>query len=102
MNSIFYFDYARDVFAPAAIDEARRRPAILHFEGPDDVKPWHVGSTHPHRSHYLRELRATLWLLPLPLAQRLAYRMWYALPMSVRRPIAWTRHHLIAALATGS
>jgi lipopolysaccharide biosynthesis glycosyltransferase len=91
MNALFYFSHARDVFDAASVEQAVSAPAILHFEGPDDVKPWHVSSTHPWRRRYLRDLTAALWLLPLPLSTRLARSLWYALPMPVRRALARLR-----------
>ena len=94
MNSLFYFRYARDVHGDAAVEEALRRPAILHFEGPDDVKPWNARSRHPRRAEYLRHLRAAVWSLDLPASTRLAYAGWYGLPMPVRRLMAAVRARL--------
>lgn len=41
MNSIMEFPRAVDVFGAEAVQEARRNPAIRHFEGPSLSKPWH-------------------------------------------------------------
>jgi lipopolysaccharide biosynthesis glycosyltransferase len=32
--------WSAEVFGAQAVEEARREPAIRHFEGPDDNKPW--------------------------------------------------------------
>jgi lipopolysaccharide biosynthesis glycosyltransferase len=61
MNSVMLFDNAADVFGADAVDEARRQPAIRHFEGPGDNKPWTEGSTTPHRDAYWSHRRATPW-----------------------------------------
>ena len=42
MNSL-RFDWAADVFGAEAVREARERPAIRHFEGPGENKPWNRG-----------------------------------------------------------
>jgi lipopolysaccharide biosynthesis glycosyltransferase len=60
MNSL-RFDCARDVFAPDELDEARRQPAIRHFEGPGDNKPWHRGCRRAERALYDRHRRETPW-----------------------------------------
>ena len=42
MNSVLNFAVGRDVFGAGAVDEARERPGLRHFEGPAANKPWHV------------------------------------------------------------
>jgi lipopolysaccharide biosynthesis glycosyltransferase len=91
MNALFYFHYARDVYDERTISEACGHPAILHFEGPDDVKPWDARSTHPWRQRYLRELRSVLWLMPWSLWARLARYIWYTQPWWLRRALASLR-----------
>lgn len=60
-NSIFYFPWAKEVFGPAAVAEARSAPAIVHFEGPAQAKPWHSRSTHPFQQAYLDRRAQTPW-----------------------------------------
>lgn len=87
MNSLFFFENVHSVFAPQIAEEAVRQPAILHFEGPESVKPWHIGSRHPMTRLYRRHLRrATRWL-PLPWPRRLVKMAWHALPDALRGPI---------------
>ena len=64
MNSVMLFDNAAEVFGAEAVEEARRDPAIRHFEGPGANKPWEKGSTTPHRDAYHAHLRATPWGRP--------------------------------------
>jgi lipopolysaccharide biosynthesis glycosyltransferase len=61
MNSILFFPEAHDVFEPAELAEARRNPAIRHFEGPAENKPWHYLCTHPLRELYFAHRRNTPW-----------------------------------------
>ncbi len=35
MNCVLYFPWARELFGAGEVEEARRSPAIRHFEGPD-------------------------------------------------------------------
>ncbi|MDX6665146.1 MAG: hypothetical protein QOG68_1352 [Solirubrobacteraceae bacterium] len=64
MNSVLLFDNAADVFGAAQVEEARRDPAIRHFEGPGVNKPWERGSQIPHRDDYRAHRRATPWRWP--------------------------------------
>ena len=61
MNSIRSFPWSADLFAPGAVAEAIRDPAIIHFEGPRQNKPWHVLCDHPYRDAYLAHRRQTPW-----------------------------------------
>jgi lipopolysaccharide biosynthesis glycosyltransferase len=61
MNSVMLFDNAADVFGAEAVEEARRHPAIRHFEGPGANKPWVKGSATAHREAYWSHRRATPW-----------------------------------------
>ncbi len=64
-NSFFFWPQAKAVFG-AALAEAVSAPAILHFEGPDDNKPWHYLNRHPYRARYWEYLRATGFPVPRP------------------------------------
>lgn len=64
-NALWFLPEARRLFAAAELRDAVLNPAIVHFEGPSMVKPWHRFSKHPYRGHY-RRLRATT---PWPLRQ---------------------------------
>lgn len=63
-NTLFYWPQARDVFGAEAVAEATTSPAILHFEGPDQAKPWHYLNDHPYRARYLECLRQTGFPVP--------------------------------------
>jgi lipopolysaccharide biosynthesis glycosyltransferase len=61
MNSVLQFPWSADVFGAEAVDEARSRPAIRHFEGPTTNKPWHYGCESPMREVYFEHRRQTPW-----------------------------------------
>jgi lipopolysaccharide biosynthesis glycosyltransferase len=61
MNSVLLFDSAVEVFGAEQTEEARRRPAIRHFEGPDTNKPWHHLCDAELRELYQDHRRATPW-----------------------------------------
>jgi lipopolysaccharide biosynthesis glycosyltransferase len=60
MNSLD-FAWSGEVFGPEALEEARRRPAIRHFEGPGENKPWNAGCAREGRELYLEHRRHTPW-----------------------------------------
>ena len=66
MNSVMLFSYAEDYFSPGQVEEARRNPAIRHFEGPLFNKPWHLLADATNRRQYVRQRRRTPWPLVLP------------------------------------
>jgi len=61
MNSVLQFPWAGDVLGADAVEEARARPAIRHFEGPTINKPWHAGSESAMRNTYFEHRRQTPW-----------------------------------------
>lgn len=61
MNSVIQFPQAVDVFGAAAVEEARSRPAIRHFEGPSLNKPWHYLGDPAMQDAYLSFRRRTPW-----------------------------------------
>jgi lipopolysaccharide biosynthesis glycosyltransferase len=62
MNSLWTWRaWADDLFGAGEAEEARREPAILHFEGPSLNKPWHYLNSHPRRRSYLAALARTPW-----------------------------------------
>jgi lipopolysaccharide biosynthesis glycosyltransferase len=61
MNSVLTFPVSEKVFGSDAVEEARRRPGIRHFEGPALNKPWHLLFEHEGREDYLRHRRGTPW-----------------------------------------
>jgi lipopolysaccharide biosynthesis glycosyltransferase len=61
MNSIRNFPWAADLLDQAEIAEAIAQPAIVHFEGPAQNKPWHVLCEHPARSIYEAHRGRTPW-----------------------------------------
>jgi lipopolysaccharide biosynthesis glycosyltransferase len=62
---------AVEVFGPAVLNEAIRRPAIRHFEGPGLSKPWHYLCPYPGRDDYRALLAETPWA-DIPLEDRTA------------------------------
>ena len=61
MNSMRKFPWSGELLEPAAIEEAIRDPAIVHFEGPRENKPWHLLCDHPLRRIYFEHRRETPW-----------------------------------------
>jgi lipopolysaccharide biosynthesis glycosyltransferase len=61
MNSMLAFPEAAEVFGANALEEARRRPGIRHFEGPGENKPWHYLCRRELRELYLDHRRRTPW-----------------------------------------
>ena len=59
MNSVLTFPWSSDVFGAEAVEEARERPGIRHFEGPGRNKPWHLRSNVPGRRRYFAHRLAT-------------------------------------------
>jgi len=49
------------VFGAAAVEEARTRPAIRHFEGPSLNKPWHYLGDAAMQDAYMAFRRRTPW-----------------------------------------
>jgi lipopolysaccharide biosynthesis glycosyltransferase len=60
-NSLFSFEWSEDVFGRQAVEEARRHPAIRHFEGPPRCKPWHFLCEMPFRERYFEHRGCTPW-----------------------------------------
>jgi len=61
MNSMVRFPWAADVFGEEVLAEALRNPAIRHFEGPAQNKPWHYLCDGDLRAAYFEHRRATPW-----------------------------------------
>jgi lipopolysaccharide biosynthesis glycosyltransferase len=61
MNSVVGFPYSPYVLGVRAVDEARRDPAIRHFEGPGLNKPWHAACDFEGRELYAEHRRHTPW-----------------------------------------
>lgn len=61
MNSIVSFPYSPYVLGVRAVNEARKRPAIRHFEGPGLNKPWHAACSFEGRELYCEHRRQTPW-----------------------------------------
>jgi lipopolysaccharide biosynthesis glycosyltransferase len=59
MNAFFVFDHAADAFPPGRLDEAKASPAIRHFEGPEQNKPWHYLCERELRDLYAEHRRGT-------------------------------------------
>lgn len=81
MNSILLFPSSVEVFGADAVAEARRSPAIRHFEGPTVNKPWHLLCERGMREIYFDHRRQTPWprvrpegITPVNLVRRLVGR----------------------------
>jgi lipopolysaccharide biosynthesis glycosyltransferase len=61
MNSVMFFPWAAEVLGERALAEARRNPAIRHFEGPLWNKPWHYLADPEMRALYREHRRQTPW-----------------------------------------
>lgn len=61
MNSVLHSSAAVDVFGQQLVSEARRSPAIRHFEGPSINKPWHLLCEWGWRASYHEHRRQTPW-----------------------------------------
>ena len=59
--NILRFDFAADVLGADAVREAREAPAIRHFEGPGDNKPWDPGADPADRALYAHHRARTPW-----------------------------------------
>lgn len=58
MNALFELPEADEVFGAADADQARQAPAIRHFEGPADNKPWGRNARVPHGDRWREQRRA--------------------------------------------
>jgi lipopolysaccharide biosynthesis glycosyltransferase len=61
MNSVLLFHAAVEIFGAEAVEEARRNPAVRHFEGPAENKPWHYRCGREMRELYIEHRRHTPW-----------------------------------------
>jgi lipopolysaccharide biosynthesis glycosyltransferase len=61
MNALFVYPWAEEVFGPERLAQARRDPAIRHFEGPFFNKPWHLTGDPDARAVYKAHRSATPW-----------------------------------------
>lgn len=61
MNSVLRLERSATVFGAEVAARACRDPAIRHFEGPAQNKPWHYLSEPSMRALYLEHRRQTPW-----------------------------------------
>jgi lipopolysaccharide biosynthesis glycosyltransferase len=61
MNAMLFFPEGQAVFGAEEYEEARRNPAIRHYEGPGPNKPWHYLSDPAAQDAYRRHRRQTPW-----------------------------------------
>jgi lipopolysaccharide biosynthesis glycosyltransferase len=61
MNSVLTFPSAVKTHGRRRVWQAKRRPGIRHFEGPNTNKPWHRAADPAARELYARHRRATPW-----------------------------------------
>lgn len=95
-NSFYYWAQAREVFGEKTLSEATRSPAILHFEGPQDNKPWHYLNRHPFRERYWHHLRSTPFPAPQPEGRTLKNILRLHLPVGVYECLRSLRRSLKA------
>ncbi len=87
MNSFWFWEpLARNVFGETALRAAVTASAIVHFEGPSFVKPWHYLCQHPFRERYLRTLAMTPWRGAPLLERTAATRVIRRLPKALQLP----------------
>jgi lipopolysaccharide biosynthesis glycosyltransferase len=87
MTSVLRFPWAAYVFDAEQLEDARRRPAIRHFEGPSVNKPWHWLCDGDLREAYFEHRRATPW----PEVRREGVTL-ANLPRRAWRPVRWRLH----------
>lgn len=82
MNSVMEFPQSEAVLGSEAVELARRRPGIRHFEGPGINKPWHFLCQRRFREAYFEHRRQTPWprthregVTPANVARRAAQRL---------------------------
>ena len=95
-------EVAADVYGEEAATEARRDPAILHFEGPSLCKPWHALNTHPWRRAWWATLARTPWAGARAEDRGAATTALRFVPERLRiraygRLVRWRREHRTAA-----
>lgn len=61
MNAIVNYPWATEYFSAEAVEEATSNPAIRHFEGPAQCKPWHALCNPEHRRLYAEHRSHTPW-----------------------------------------
>ena len=61
MNAFFLYPWAAEVLGADRLAEARRGPAIRHFEGPFFNKPWHLTGDPDARAVYKAHRSMTPW-----------------------------------------
>lgn len=61
MNAVMNFTYAHKYFEGDQLEQARRDPAIRHFEGPSENKPWHLLGDQEGWHQYVHHRRQTPW-----------------------------------------
>ena len=61
MNSFWTWPELAAEVHGGQLAEAKKKPAILHFEGPSVSKPWHFLSVHEWRDAYRDTLARTPW-----------------------------------------
>jgi lipopolysaccharide biosynthesis glycosyltransferase len=61
MHQIVHGSESESVFGADLLEEARRNPAIRHYEGGPEIKPWHLRARPEDRELYWRHRNATPW-----------------------------------------
>lgn len=87
MNSLAFFPDSAEFFEPGWVGAALEHPAIVHFEGPAVVKPWHFLNDNPYRELYYRHVRAARWPSRLPEGITLRSIAKRFLPETAKRPL---------------
>jgi lipopolysaccharide biosynthesis glycosyltransferase len=96
-NSLWYWGpWANEVFGEDLVREAVSNPAILHFEGPSVVKPWHYLCQHPFHDRYLQALATTPWRDVPPQERTPVTRVIRRLPKAWQLP-AYVRLQMLRA-----
>lgn len=100
LADLWFGSTGRAVHSALVLEEARHSPAILHFAGTVDVKPWHYRSLHPLTGLYRAYRAQTPWPLERLEGRTLTAAVLRRLPRSWQYAIAGGRRTLMAAFGT--
>jgi lipopolysaccharide biosynthesis glycosyltransferase len=83
-----------DTAASLAVSEAVASPAVVHFDGPEVFKPWHIRCVHPHRELYRAYRARTPWPLTSPESAGGKDRILRLLPVGAQLALSRIKHRV--------